>query len=111
MQTTSDIVNGICQQLRTEEVVSPPNLRGGLLKTGAFDNTDRNSSSTTAEDTFHGTGSSLMQRVSNAKSGTDRGALVICQDDSSTKSISPFAISLHSCFNNHCPGEGIPFSL
>lgn len=89
LEITSDIANGVCQRFRMEDVVCPPKLRDGLFTTGAVDNIDHNPSSTTAKDTFHGTGISLMQHVSHTNGGADRGVLVISQDVSSTKSMAP----------------------
>ena len=51
----------------------PPKLRRGLLTTGAVDNIDHNPSSTTAKDSFHCTGISLMQHQSHTHGGTDCG--------------------------------------
>ena len=68
-------------------MVCPPKLRRGLLTTGAVDNVDHNPSSTTAQDSFHSTGISLMQHPSHTHGGTDRGILVISQSGSSSKSV------------------------
>ena len=46
------------------------NLRLGLFSTAAVDNIDHNPSSTTAKDSFHGTGISLFQHSSAANPGT-----------------------------------------
>ena len=89
LQITSDIANGVCQQFRMEDVVCPTKLRHGLFTTGAVDNIDHNPSSATAKDSFHGTGISLMQHPSHTQSGTDRDVLVISQNGSSTKSVTP----------------------
>ncbi len=67
----------------------PPRLRSGLFTTGAVDNVDHNPSSTTAKDSFHGTGVSLVQHPSHTNGGIDRGIPVISQSGSSTKSVTP----------------------
>ena len=86
-QLTSDIANGVCERFMMEDVVCPPKLCRGLLTTGAVDNVDHNPSFTTAKDSFHGTGISLMQHPSHTHGGTDRGILVIGQSGSSSKSV------------------------
>lgn len=89
LQLTADIANGVCQRFNMEEVVCPPKLRQGLFTTGAVDNIDHNPSSATAKDSFHGTGISLMQHPSHMNGGLDRGVLVIGQDISTAKSVTP----------------------
>ncbi len=64
-------------------------LRQGLFTTGAVDNIDHNPSSATAKDSFHGTGISIMQHPSHTNGGLDRGVVVIGQDISSAKSVTP----------------------
>jgi hypothetical protein len=64
-------------------------LRQGLLTTGAVDNYDHNPSSTTAKDSLHGTGVSLVQHPSHTHGGTDRGVQVISQSGPSNKSVTP----------------------
>ena len=44
-----------------ERAVSPPSLNGGHFTTGAVDNIDHDPSSTSAHDSYHGTGISLFQ--------------------------------------------------
>ena len=90
---TSDIANGICQRFRLEDVVCPPNLCHQVFTTAAMDNVDHNPSSATAKESFHGTGISLMQHPSHADDGSDRGMLVINQDTSSSKSVTPLPSS------------------
>uniref|UniRef100_A0A1X7TS12 Uncharacterized protein n=1 Tax=Amphimedon queenslandica TaxID=400682 RepID=A0A1X7TS12_AMPQE len=61
MEISTLMNNRICQKYHAEQLVCPPNLRPGLFITAAIDNIDHNPSSTTAADSFHGTGISLFQ--------------------------------------------------
>jgi len=54
-------------------------MRSGLFTVAAVDNLDYNHSVTTAKDSFHGTGISLMQHPSHIFEGHDRGVLIIDQ--------------------------------
>lgn len=49
-----------------EQVVCPPMLKDGVFTTAAVDNLDHNPSATTASDSFHGTGISLLQHPVSA---------------------------------------------
>lgn len=59
---STDLGNSICRQYHQDDVVCPPSLRKGLFTSSAVDNIDHNPSSTTAHDSFHGTGVSLFQQ-------------------------------------------------
>ena len=48
--------NNLCRQFEIEKNVCPPTLRKKLFTNATIDNLDHNTSSTTAEDSFHGTG-------------------------------------------------------
>ena len=48
--------NNLCCQFEIEKNVCPPTLRKKLFTNATIDNLDHNTSSTTAEDSFHGTG-------------------------------------------------------
>ena len=48
--------NKVLSHYEEQQVVCSPFLKFNLFTTGAFDNTDHNPSSTTVEDSFHGTG-------------------------------------------------------
>ncbi|KAK3753825.1 hypothetical protein QZH41_005373 [Actinostola sp. cb2023] len=48
--------NELCRRYEEDNVVCPPNLRLGVFTTSAVDNIDHNPTSTTARDSFHGTG-------------------------------------------------------
>lgn len=64
LSISSELGNAVCSLYHREQVVCPPNLRTGLFTTSAFDNIDHNPSSTTARDSFHGTGISMFQHAS-----------------------------------------------
>ncbi len=83
LQLNSDIANAVCQSFRAEDVVCPPRLRSGLFTTGAVYNVDHNPS-TTAKDSFHGTGVSLVQHPSHTNGGIDRSIPVISLSGSCT---------------------------
>ena len=54
----------------TQGLVCPSQLSHGLFTVGALDNIDHNPSSTTAKDSFHGTGISLFQFPTKLKTGS-----------------------------------------
>lgn len=58
---STELGKKICHHYRMEKAVCPPQLKGGLFTTAAVDNIDHNPSSTSAHDSFHGTGISLFQ--------------------------------------------------
>ena len=87
---TSELGNGVCERFELDGVVCPPKMRSGLFTVAAVDNLDYNPSATTAKDSFHGTGISLMQHPSHIFEGHDRGVLVIDQTTGShRKRIAP----------------------
>ena len=83
MKLTSDISNGVCEQFKVDGVVCPPKLHSGLFTSAAVDNLDYNPTSTTAKESFYGTGISLFQHPSHESEGIDRGVVVIGQSTSS----------------------------
>ena len=64
--------NNLCRQFEIEKNVCPPTLRKKLFTNAAIDNLDHNTSSTTAEDSFHGTGISIFQHPRCESSGVER---------------------------------------
>lgn len=79
LESTTNIANGVCEQFKAEDIVCPPKLRHNLFTTAAVDNIDHNPSSTTAKESFHGTGISLIQHPSITNLGTKRGLAIINQ--------------------------------
>lgn len=81
LDISSELGNEICYLYHMENAVVPLQLKGGLFTTSAVDNIDHNPSSTTAHDSFHGTGISLFQHPDGNSRGTDR-----------TRTSSPFVV-------------------
>lgn len=82
----------------------PPNLCLGLFTTAAVDNIDHNPSSTTAKDSFHGTGISLFQHSSADNPGTARERINI--SDSSDKTVIK---ELPSTYTDIAPVEALTY--
>uniref|UniRef100_UPI00358DDBC2 uncharacterized protein isoform X2 n=1 Tax=Myxine glutinosa TaxID=7769 RepID=UPI00358DDBC2 len=72
LSISSELGNNICRYFMLEGAVCPPKLKGGLFTTGAVDNIDHNPSSTSAQDSFHGTGISLFQHPNSDVPGVQR---------------------------------------
>ncbi|XP_014664507.1 PREDICTED: uncharacterized protein LOC106806883 [Priapulus caudatus] len=72
LDISTELGNKICQYYEVEKAVCPPQLKGGLFTTAAVDNIDHNPSSTSAYDSFHGTGISLFQHPDDAFTGVQR---------------------------------------
>lgn len=77
LRLSAEMGNNVCQRFHMEQVVCPPSLRGGVFTTAAADNIDHNPTSTTAKDSFHGTGISLLQHPTCANEGVHRGVVTI----------------------------------
>ena len=58
-----------------ENVVAPASLRNGVFTVGALDNLDHNTSATTALNSFHGTGISLFQLITEENRGQERESI------------------------------------
>jgi len=54
-----------------QAVACPPNLKVGLFTTSGVDNINYNPRSTSAHDSFHGTGISLFQHQENSFTGVE----------------------------------------
>ena len=61
MAISSQAGNAVIKRFEQDGVVVPPSMRRGVFTVGVVDNIDHNPSSTTASDSFHGTGISLIQ--------------------------------------------------
>lgn len=81
---STDIGSAVCRRYQEEQVVCPPNLRHDLFTLAAFDNIDHNPSSTTAHDSFHGTGISLFQHATSEAPGAARECIVIEKTETNT---------------------------
>ena len=81
---STDTTNIVIDRYDRDGVVCPSKLRDGIFTTAAVDNIDHNPSSTSAQDSFHGTAISLVQHPTNEKPGTDRATDVLDPSKSST---------------------------
>ena len=61
--------NDVLYQYEEHKVVCPPALRKNVFTAAAIDNVDHNPSSTSAECSFHGTGISLFQHITEEEPG------------------------------------------
>ena len=87
LRISAELGNNLCQRYHNDQVVCPPSLKGNVFTTSAVDNIDHNPSSTTAKDSFHGTGISLFQHPSCSDDGIDRGTVFTRSSASSTKTV------------------------
>lgn len=79
------LASAVCKQYEEEGLVCPSHLQKGLFTVGALDNIDHNSSSTTAQGSFHGTGINIFQFPTADNSGIHRDPITIEPDSSSSK--------------------------
>ena len=66
MELSTKTENKVLSHYAEQRLVFPPSLKFNLFAAGAFDNINHNSNSTTAEDSFHGSGISLFQHKTHA---------------------------------------------
>ena len=71
LRLTAQMGSSVCEQFNRDQVVCSPKLRGNIFTTAAVDNIDHNPSSTTAKESFHGTGISLFQHPTFEGEGVD----------------------------------------
>ena len=55
LELENQIATSVCNSINETSLVCPHQLRHGLFTVGALDNLDRNPSSTTSKESFHGT--------------------------------------------------------
>ena len=72
LEISTNLGNNICHHYEMQKAVCPPNLKIGLFTTSAIDNIDHNPSSTSAHDSFHGTGISIFQHPDDSSTGVDQ---------------------------------------
>ena len=77
LRLSAEMGNSVCQRFHMEQVVCPPMLKGSVFTTAAVDNLDHNPSATTAKDSFHGTGISLLQHPTSADEGVHSGTVIM----------------------------------
>ena len=73
LQIEKNLAHSVTEKYHTDGIVCPMNLRKGLYTAGAIDNLDHNPSSQTAKGSFHGTGISIFQAVTETNHGESRG--------------------------------------
>ena len=77
MDLSTKMGNRVLKHFEKENLVCPPILRQKLFTSAALDNIDHDpSSTTTAEDSFHGTGISLFQHHTSEQHGIDNGVFL-----------------------------------
>ena len=79
------------QRYHMEQVVCLPALKQGVLTISSVDNIDHNHSATTATDSFHGTGISLIQYPSNTSDKEEHNPPAICCSTHCRKLAEPLA--------------------
>ena len=75
LQIENNLAHAVTQKYHSDGIVCPPNLRKGLYTVGAIDNVDHNPSSQTSKGSFHGTGISIFQTVTDSNQGESQGEL------------------------------------
>lgn len=80
LEISTELGNTICHHYEIEKAVCPPQLKGGLFNTSAIDNINHNPSSTSAHDSFHGTGISLFQHLDDNCTGVQSSIAVNTSD-------------------------------
>ena len=76
LHLSAEMGNRVCQHFHMEQVVCSPMLKGSVFTTAAVDNLDHNPSATTANDSFHGTGISLLQYPVSAIEGVKNATVI-----------------------------------
>lgn len=87
MSISTILGNTLCHQFKMEKTVCPSKLKRKLFTTGAIDNLDHNPSSTTAHDSFHGTGISLFQHPRCEASGEERTTMTTSDNSHISKRV------------------------
>lgn len=96
LDISTELGNKICHRYEEEKAVCSPQLRGGLFTTAAVDNIDHNPSSTSAHDSFHGTGISLFQRPDKNFTGVQQNVATNPENRSKEKASSATR-HIHQC--------------
>ena len=72
LDISTELGENTCHYYKMEKAVCPLALKSGLFTTATVDNIDHKPSSTSVNDSFHGTGISLFQHTDSGFSGTSR---------------------------------------
>ena len=81
LNISTELGNKVCHHYETKDVVCPPELKCGLFTTAAIDTIDHNPSATSSHDSFHGTGISLFQHLTDTFAGLDQALITNDADD------------------------------
>lgn len=73
---STDLANDVCKFYDQIGMVCPPKLRLGVVTQGATDNIDHDTSSTTADEYYHGTGISVFQQPDKENQGIEQDPIV-----------------------------------
>ncbi|KAK3736786.1 hypothetical protein QZH41_011732 [Actinostola sp. cb2023] len=99
--------NELCRRYEEDNVVCPPNLRLGVFTTSAVDNIDHNPTSTTARDSFHGTGISIFQSITSDVPGTTQARVAFEEKTTTSKSVAelpkPYTEVIPAVLQNKSP--------
>ena len=87
LSVSTDLGNSVVRRYQQEGVVCPSNLRHNVFTTSAVDNIDHNPSSTTAHDSFHGTGISMFQHMTPESQGITRGDCTVNNTATTSKTV------------------------
>ena len=85
LQLSTETANKVIDLFEQDGVVCPTVLRDGVYTTGNLDNIDHNPSSTSSQDSFHGTALSLTQHPSSEDNGTLRTHNIVESSDVTPK--------------------------
>ena len=88
LRLSAQMGNSVCQLYHIEQVVCPPTLRSNVFTTAAVDNIDHNPSATTAKNSLHGTGISLLQHPTCADEGV-ACSIALTGRDTGSKTVEP----------------------
>ena len=77
LQLENQLTTSVCEVTKERGLVCPMSSHTGLFTIGALDNLDHNPSSTTAKDSFHGTGISLFQFPTESNEGIQQNGITL----------------------------------
>ena len=85
LQLENQLATSVCEFTKEIGLVCPIQLHHGLFTVGALDNLDHNPSSTTAKDSFHGTGISLFQLPTVSNEGYQQSIITLPSTNTTKK--------------------------
>lgn len=84
LNISTSLGNNLCRYFNMAQAVCPPKLKNKLFTTAAIDNIDHNPTSSTAQESFHGTGISIFQHPRCESSGIEQSTMTDFDDTYST---------------------------